>query len=138
MKSFRSFLIPLLEAEPGRCQLQGSGRSEPIARTLETAFDSAARRRGLLGRERLEDGTALIIAPCGAIHTFSMRFPIDIIFAARNGTVLKTYTAVPPARIAFALRAHAAIELPAGAVGRSGTRVGDVLAVVARQRDARD
>jgi uncharacterized membrane protein (UPF0127 family) len=127
-----SFLAPLLRGESERFDLINTRTSQPIARRIEMAFDSASRRRGLLGRDRMDDDSALIIAPCGAVHTFSMRFAIDVIFAARNGTVLKTYAAVPRSRIAFALRAHAAVELPAGTIDRSHARTGDVLAVIER------
>jgi uncharacterized protein len=58
-----------------------------------------------------------------------MRFPIDILFAARDGRVLKVSEAVPPRRIAGALRAFAVVELAAGELARSGTRAGDVLEV---------
>jgi uncharacterized membrane protein (UPF0127 family) len=77
----------------------------------------------------LPEGSALIIAPCQAIHTFSMRFAIDVAFVAKDGLVLKVSQAVPPRRIAVALRAFAVIELPAGALEASDTRPGDRLQV---------
>lgn len=96
---------------------------------LEGAFDSAARKRGLLGREGLEPGHALIIAPSNMVHTFFMRFPIDILIAARDGRVVKARLAVPARRIVGALRGFAVIEMAAGELGRSGTREGDRLVV---------
>ena len=92
-----------------------------------TAFDSKSRRTGLLGRDSLAEGSALIIAPSQAIHTFSMRFAIDVAFVSKDGRVLKVRQAVPPRRIAVALRAFAVIELPAGALERSDTKPGDQL-----------
>jgi uncharacterized membrane protein (UPF0127 family) len=74
-------------------------------------------------------GTAMIIAPSNAIHTFFMRFPIDVAFVGRDGRVRKIRSAVPPWRIAAALRAHAVIELPAGALRGTSTVVGDSLLV---------
>jgi uncharacterized membrane protein (UPF0127 family) len=106
-----------------------SGR--PLATHLEGAFDSAARRRGLLGRDGLAAGAALIIAPCQAVHTFRMRFPIDIVFADRQGVVVAVRSDVGARRIAVALRAFATIELPAGAARLADTRVGDRLIVIA-------
>ena len=100
-----------------------------VARTLLTAFDSKSRQKGLLGRDSLPEGSALIIAPSQAIHTFSMRFAIDVAFVAKDGRVLKVRQAVPPRRIAVAWRAFAVIELPAGALEASDTRPGDLLQV---------
>lgn len=123
------FLARLLEPAPRRLTLRNVRTGLALATILETAFDSTSRRRGLLGRERLPEGTALVIAPCGAVHTFFMRFAIDIVFARRDGRVVKTRSRVPPRRLAGALRAFAAIELPAGAVDRSYTQPGDFLVV---------
>jgi uncharacterized membrane protein (UPF0127 family) len=102
-----------------------------IATALEGAFDSKARRRGLLGREAMPAGSALAIAPCSSVHTFFMRFPIDIVFVARDGCVIKVRRRVAPWRVAAALSAFAVIELPAGSLDESAIEVGDVLQVAA-------
>ena len=101
--------------------------------SLELAGNSEQRRRGLLGRQSLSDGEGLVIAPSQGIHTFGMRFPIDVIGVARDGRVVKIRGAVPPRRLVFALRAAAMVELPAGTADRTGLAVGDTLAV-AQQR----
>ena len=102
---------------------------QPLARRLEAAFDSASRRKGLLGRDCLEEGTALVIAPSNSVHTFFMRFPIDVVFAARDGRVLKIRAEMPARRLTGAVRALAAIELAGGAAASAGLRVGDRLQV---------
>jgi uncharacterized membrane protein (UPF0127 family) len=102
-----------------------------VAASLEPAFDSASRKRGLLGRDALPPGHALIIAPSNMVHTFFMRFPIDVVFAARDGRVLKVRANVPARRIVAALRAFAVIEMAANEVGRSDTKAGDRLVVSA-------
>ena len=71
----------------------------------------------------------MVIAPSNLVHTFAMRFAIDILFAARDGRVLKISSAVPPRRIAGSLRAFAVIEMAAGELERADTRVGDVIEV---------
>jgi uncharacterized membrane protein (UPF0127 family) len=112
--------------EPERSFALRNGRTQQVIATrLETAFDSASRRRGLLGRTVFEQGGAMIIAPCSSIHTCFMRMVIDVLFASREGQVVKTYSALPAWRIAFALRGFAAVELPPGTLNRSGTRPGD-------------
>ena len=87
---------------------------------LETAFDSASRRRGLLGRDGLPVDRGLVIAPCQTVHTFAMRFPIDIVAVSRDGRVLKITASVPPRRIAISWSAFAIIELAAASVKGSG------------------
>ena len=125
----KSFLGPLLRPGAPPCALTNTRNNRTVARTLLTAFDSASRRRGLLGRNGLEDGSALIIAPSSAIHTFTMRFAIDVALVSKEGVVLKVRPDVQPRRIAGAWRAFAVIELPAGALARSDTRPGDRLQV---------
>ena len=98
-----------------------------LAMSLEGAFDSSSRRKGLLGRTSLSDGSALILAPCSSIHTCFMRFPIDAIFVKRDGSVLRVLEELAPWRIGLALQAFAVVELSSGAAGRADTRPGDLL-----------
>ena len=87
------------------------------------------RRRGLLGRPGLEAGHGLLIRPCLAIHTAWMRFAIDVVFIDRDGTVIKTRTAMGPWRLAAATRARAVVELPSGWLSERRVAVGDRLLV---------
>jgi uncharacterized membrane protein (UPF0127 family) len=124
------FLQPLLRKNPGSPRLQNARSGRLIASRVETAFDSGDRRRGLLGRDGLEGDQALVIAPTNLVHTFAMRFAIDILFASRDGRIIKVCRAVPPRRIAGALRGFAVVELAAGQADASDTRVGDAIHVV--------
>jgi uncharacterized membrane protein (UPF0127 family) len=100
---------------------------EPLATTLEITMDSRSRKKGLLGRDSLDSGHALVIAPCQGVHTFGMRFPIDVVAVTRDGTVVKTRANVRPNRIVLAWSAFAIIELRANASSAAGLRVGDRL-----------
>jgi len=128
------FLKPLLGRPDVRHLLRDETRGVILARTIEAALDSRTRRRGLLGRDGLAPGTALIIAPCNAVHTFFMRFPIDVLFVARDGTVKRVSENVRPWRIRAALTAFATVELAAGAVRASGVARGDRLALAPHPR----
>ena len=123
------FLQSLLRRSDNARILKNVRTGLPLATQVETAFSSADRKRGLLGRDGLGPGQALVIAPTNLVHTFAMRFAIDIVFAARDGRVVKVAPAVPPRRIAGALRGFAVIELAAGEAARSDTRVGDLIEV---------
>lgn len=105
-----------------------TARNTILGETIEVAATAAQKVRGLLGKECLEDGQGLLFKSCSSLHTFFMHFPIDVIFADRNGKVLKAAADVRPFKLVAApLRAYYAIELPAGAIARSGTREGDIL-----------
>ena len=74
----RSFLNPILGGQPELFQLRNETTGAIVADRVLTAFDSSSRRTGLLKHTGLPDGTALIMAPTNAIHTFFMRFAIEI------------------------------------------------------------
>jgi uncharacterized membrane protein (UPF0127 family) len=124
-----SFLDPILRSRTSSFALTNDRNSRVVARTLLTAFDSASRRRGLLKHDSLPEGSALIIAPSNAIHTFFMRFAIDVAFVSRSGEVLKLRREVPPWRMAAAWRGFAVVELSSGSLDRSDTRAGDILRI---------
>lgn len=85
-----------------------------------------ARLRGLLGRKALADGEGLLLKPLSSVHTWFMRFPIDVVFLDRELKVVKVIQ-LPPWRVAAARGAHAALELAAGAA--AGLAVGTRLEV---------
>jgi uncharacterized membrane protein (UPF0127 family) len=119
------FLRPLLSRAGATGALVNERTGSVIATVLEAAIDSASRRRGLLGRDGLAESHGLALAPCSSVHTFFMRFPIDIVFVARDGRVLKIVERLGAWRIAGSLRAFATIELPAGTLRAVGLVAGD-------------
>jgi uncharacterized membrane protein (UPF0127 family) len=124
------FLQPFLRRSASTPTLRNVRTRLPVATTVETAFASSDRRRGLLGRDHLPPGHAIVIAPTFVVHTFGMRFAIDLLFVARDGRVLKVRQAVPPRRIAGSLGAFAVVELAAGEIESSGTRAGDSIEAI--------
>jgi uncharacterized protein len=125
-----SFLSGMLNHPGQRHALDNTRTNGRLASRVELAVDSESRRRGLLGRDSFAAGSALIIAPCNSIHTFFMRFDIDVVFVARDGRVLKTGAAIPRRRIAFSLGAFAVVELPPDTLAQVETKAGDILALV--------
>jgi len=120
-----NFLLPMIQRAEGAYELRNARTGAIVAHTIIPAFESATRRKGLLGRDSVADGIAMIIAPSNAIHTFWMRFPIDVAFVRRNGEVVKIQEALAPWRVAVGMGAYAVIELAAGALRRAAVRVGD-------------
>ena len=88
-----------------------------------------ARMRGLLGRRELPSGEGLLLKPSGSVHTFFMRFPIDVVFVDRELTVLGVAPELRPWRTAGRRGARAVVELPAGEAARRGLNAGERLAV---------
>jgi len=123
------FLAPALHSS-GEWGLRIGRSGAWLATNAEIAGSSASRRKGLLGRESLAAGRALVIAPTQGVHTFGMRFAIDIVGVRRDGEVLSIRRGVPRRRIVFSLRAFAIVELAAGATDRAGLEIGDRLEVV--------
>ena len=114
------FLSAVVAGGPDGFVLVNERTGRIVADVIETAFDSRSRRLGLLERQRVPDRTVLIIAPCNAVHTFGMRMAIDIVFVARNGTVVKIREAMAPRRVVGAWRGFATCELAAGALSACG------------------
>jgi uncharacterized protein len=95
----------------------------------EVAAGRRARRRGLLGRDGV-DGV-LVLEPCRQVHTFRMRFPIDVAFCASDGRVLRVVAGMRPQRLSRVVwRARRAIEGGAGLFDRWNLRPGDVVTVM--------
>jgi len=104
-------------------------RGKVLGKAVEVADTSAKRRVGLLKHQRLEPGEGLWIVPCESVHTFFMKFAIDLVYLDRRRRVRKVRHAVPPWRISGCLFAHSVLELPAGTARDSGTQAGDELTV---------
>jgi len=110
-----------------RLALVNQRTDEALADSVEVAVTRHARRKGLLGREGLESSSALILAPCAAIHTMFMRFDIDAVFVDDDGRAVKVVHSLTPWRIAVQPFAHAVVELPAGSLRDHHVDVGDRL-----------
>jgi uncharacterized protein len=107
-------------------------RNTVLADAAEVADTSAKRRTGLLKHDRLEPGQGLWIVPCESVHTFFMKFAIDLVYLDRRRKVRKVRHRVAPWRLSACLTAHSILELPAGSVEATGTRPGDQLEITER------
>ena len=102
-------------------------RQRVLAERADIADTSAKRRTGLLKHAGLARGEGLWIAPCEGVHTFGMKFPIDVVFLSRKKKVLKVRPNMVRRRISLSLRAHSVLELPVGMLEETGTVAGDEL-----------
>ena len=102
-------------------------RNTVLATHLAVANSGEARRKGLLGKTQMNCGEGLWIIPCECIHTFFMRFPIDVIYVDRKLRVKKLTPDLVPWRLSGCLMAHSVLELPVGTINASCTELGDKL-----------
>lgn len=93
------------------------------------AVTAWTRSKGLLGRSGLDPDEGLWIQPTGSIHMWFMRFAIDVVYADKEGRVLKLVRGVRPWRMSACRGAKVALELPVGAIDRAGVEVGDHLVI---------
>lgn len=100
---------------------------EIVASRAAIARSPLARMRGLLGRRSLAGGEGLLIEPCSSVHTFAMRFAIDVVFLSREGAVARVVCGLGRWRIAACRDACKVLELPAGRAQEIGLMVGDEL-----------
>ncbi len=97
-------------------QRLGALEAEPLAgeRELRHARKFNERRKGLAGLDELPAAIGLQIHGCNSVHTFGMRFALDLLWLARDGRVLRVDRDVPPRRLRACVRAKSVVEVAAG------------------------
>lgn len=87
------------------------------------------RLRGLLGRPPLaaDGGEGILLRPCNAVHTFGIRYALDLVFLDARGAVIKACEQVRPGTARFCWRARETLELAAGSLERMHPQAGEVL-----------
>ena len=89
------------------------------------------RMKGLLGKKEMQEGEALWIKPCMSIHTFFMRFPIDVVFLSKRNRVVALIKNIKPNRMTkLYLKAASVLELPSGTIESTATEIEDQIEIV--------
>jgi len=96
-----------------------------IASRCEVAESSRARTVGLLGRDGLGEEEGLWISPCNSIHTWFMRFAIDVLFLDQDNVIVRVAEEIVPFRMRLKRGARSVLELPAGRAARVGVQTGE-------------
>jgi len=101
-----------------------------IAQQAQIATSLGMRLKGLLGRSSLAANQALVLKPCSSIHTFFMRFTIDVLFLDKNMQIIRILQNIPPNRLSpIVWGSKLTIELPASRASQTNTQVGDRIEV---------
>ncbi|MBU8932646.1 MAG: DUF192 domain-containing protein [candidate division Zixibacteria bacterium] len=99
-----------------------------MASSVEWAGTSDERRRGLLGRSGMDFMHGIYIVPCQCVHTFRMKFPIDVAFVGSDGCLLAVQHNLKPNRISkLIFRAEGVLELASGRLHDTDTDIGDII-----------
>ena len=99
-----------------------------IAHTVRKAKSFFERLRGLMYTKELPEGQALLLEPCNSIHTFGMRFPIDVLFLDTSNRILKAVYSLRPGMIAGPVKGGCAVlEMTAGELPKNLDLEGKIL-----------
>jgi hypothetical protein len=110
-----------------RLKVLNCTRQTVLGTSIEVADRGATRRKGLLGRSSLPSGEGIWIVPCESVHTFWMKFPIDLVYLDRDKKVKKVRSRVVPWRLSACLSAHSVLEFASGTIDSTRTMPGDRL-----------
>lgn len=111
-------------------KLYNSTQNNEIADSTKVADNFILRSVGLLSKKSFSQGEALVIKPCCSVHTFFMRFAIDVLFVNKKNEVIALYENVQPWRVLpIHTTSYYVVELPAGTIGGKGINKGHLLMV---------
>ena len=112
-------------------QLREEGTGRVVIAHLEIARNLWKQTVGLLGRSQLPADSGLWLEPCNSIHTWGMKFAIDVVFLDASGTVLRTVPNMRPWRVCWPVwKARIIVEIPAGTIDRRNISPGNRYKIV--------
>jgi hypothetical protein len=107
--------------------IDGTGK-ELIAAEIIEANSFSDKLFGLITRRKLKDGEGFLIKSCSSIHTFWMRYSIDVVFLDKKNQVLAIYTDLKPFRATrFIKNACCVLELPSGTIKKTSLKEEDLI-----------
>jgi hypothetical protein len=105
-------------------------KNKTLASIVFLADSPFKRMKGLLGEKSFKAPEAMVITPCNSVHTFFMRFPIDLLFIDKHSKVVKAVANLPSFRLTpIYLASRFVIELPAGTIHTTNTSEGDQIVI---------
>ena len=112
-------------------RVENTTRNVSLVSNGRLANNFFTRLRGLVGVKHLPAGEGLLIQPCNQVHCMFMSIPIDVVYIGNDERVLAVDTAMRPWAMGRLVRgAKRVLELPAGTVATTGTKVGDQLQII--------
>ncbi len=106
-------------------------RGTTLATDAKMADTWLTRLVGLLNRDNLNAGEALILLPCRAVHTCFMRFGIDVLFISKHNRVVGMVENMVPYKFGKTYKeAYQVVELPVGSIEMTETEIGDEIKIM--------
>lgn len=105
-------------------------KKQTLVFEAQVADNFFLRLKGLMFKRSMADSAALLFYHTYSIHTFFMRFPLDIVFLNKKMQVVKFYEALSPGKIVFCFFSYLVVELPPHKISRKNLEIGDVLELV--------
>lgn len=102
-------------------------KNERVVAKVSKTSHFFERMVGLLGTAKLNDNEGLLISPCSSVHTFGMRYAIDVIFIDKHWTVVKTVKSLKPWRLSASNKANMVLEIAANNLEQNKLSVGQKL-----------
>lgn len=101
-----------------------------VTENAEIADSFFSRFKGLMFKKSIDGDYALHIKPCNQVHTFNMRFALDVVYLSESGEVVEIHENVKPNKACKAVRkAKSVLEMRAASASALGIAKGDVLEI---------
>jgi len=101
-----------------------------LGNKIYLANNSITRLSGLMGKESFGEIDGMLIKPCNSIHTFFMKFPIDVIFISKDNKIIRVVENLKEWKISpIVFKAHSTLELPIKTIEKTNSEVGDILEI---------
>lgn len=111
-------------------KVYNSTQNNLISDDIKVADNFVKRTFGLIPKSSLKEGEGLVIKPCCSIHTFFMKFAIDVLFVNKKNEVVALYENVKPWRtLPVHLTSQYVIELPAGTITAKNITKHDIISI---------
>ncbi len=107
--------------------IKNKNKATVLSKSAKTANSFFLRLKGLMFKKSMDEQGALIFINAPSIHTFFMRFPIDILFLDKKMRVTRICHSVYPGRCVFCLNAAFTIEFPALKLAKLNVEIGDTI-----------
>ncbi|TJX14170.1 DUF192 domain-containing protein [Tissierella creatinini] len=111
-------------------EIYNLSKGNKLLDNVKIADSFFTRLKGLLGEAGLRPGEGILIKPCNSIHTFGMKFPIDVAFVDKSNMVVHIMEDIPKGKLSPIVKgAKYVIEARAGEYKAKGLEVGDIIEI---------
>ncbi len=104
------------------CEIYKQGSENSLFTQVRIPQGFYHNAKGLLGEAQLKENTGMLFKRCSNIHMFGMKMPLDIIFLASDGRIIKCVNSLQPWKVSGCLGSSMTLELPKGSIEKTGLK----------------